>query len=70
MCSLLAESNKSTAKRLRKCGAVASLQNILAQQSLNDNMNKVIILNPAKKTLGDVWFGTKKKRGKGDAPGR
>ena len=70
MCSLLAESNKSTSKRLRKCGAVGSLQNILAQQSLNDNMNQVVILNPAKKTLQDLWFGAKKKRGKGTAPGR
>ena len=68
LCSLMAEKNKNVAKRLRKCGAVASVQNILMEQSINDKITKVVVMFPAKICLQDLWYGNKKKRGKGDAP--
>jgi hypothetical protein len=66
LCSLLAEKNKLGAKRLRKCGVVTSLQNILVEYSTGmdhySKVTKIVVLKPAKKTLQDCWYGSKKKR--------
>jgi hypothetical protein len=72
LASLLTEKNKAAAKRFRKIGAVAHVQEILTKYGMEQDgveaLTKIIVLDPAKKCLVNLWYGNKKKRKKGEAP--